>query len=678
MKAPPSHLRPSAISSFLFGVCYYPEHWDAETRREDAARMAAAGIEVVRMAEFAAEFLEPAPGQFDFRLFDDVIATLADHGIRTILGTPTAAPPRWLSLAHPDALAVDAEGRPQCHGSRQHMSLSHPAMQEYSRRVTRALAEHYAENPRVIGWQTDNEFHCHCSDDHSGAAQSDFQLYLRETYADDIQALNDTWGNRFWALSYADFEEISTPVPGRPTYPNPAHQLDYARFLSVRAARFQREQIQILRAFQPGWFIFHNGCFSRIDYRGDFVRDLDFLGYDSYPLFHNPEKGRDAAHAFNLDRIRAWSGNFLIPEHQSGPGGHAKFLHDNPEPGEIRNMSYRSLAHGADGLLYFRWRTCRFGAEAYWCGILDHDNVPRRRYAEIQRIGREMKTMGPLLMGTSVHMDGAVAFADYDAMEIQATQPFGLPSLSNHAEIIHRWFFDQRHAFGCAHPNDVLDGLKLYILPHWELVRPEWIANLTRFAEEGGTLVLGARCGTRDADNRVLAETPPGPCAPLAGVTVTEYSRKNIAADRPWVLEWDGTSCRAEGWVEILEPAEGTEVLARWTTRHAAGTPAVTRRKLGKGQVLYIGALLTEETLKVIAPKLVALSGLPPAWPGLPEGVECVTRYKPGLALRFVINSTDRAQEVRQPPDGELLVGGGIEGGVLRLEAYGVAVFRGE
>ncbi|MCC5845339.1 MAG: beta-galactosidase [Verrucomicrobia bacterium] len=675
-KSPPSHLRPVPLSSFLFGVCYYPEHWDADTRRLDAERMRAAGINVVRMAEFAAEVLEPAPGQFDFRIFDDTIAELAEHGIRTILGTPTAAPPRWLSAAHPDALAVDAAGQPLQHGSRQHMSLSHPALSEYSQRVTRALAEHYAENPHVIGWQTDNEFHCHFSEDHSGAAQEDFRAFLREKYGQDIEALNRAWGNNFWALTYSDFEEICTPRGLRPCYPNPTQQLDYARFLSWRVTRFQHEQVQILRTFQPRWFIFHNGCFPHIDYRGDFIRDLDFLGYDSYPGFSYDVTRRASDHAYNLDRTRAWSGNFIIPEHQSGPGGQAPYFHDNPEPGEIRKLTYASLAHGTDSILYFRWRTCRYGAEMYWCGVLDQDNVPRRRYEEIQRIGREMAVLGPELLGTSVRMDVGVAYADYDAMEARATMPLGLPSLSNHAEAIHRWFFRGHYAAGCVHPADVLDGLKMLIIPHWEVMDPDWLPHLRDFVERGGTLVLGAICATRDTNNHVIAETPPGFLRELAGVSVEEYSRKNRADQRSWVMKWDDREHTAEGWVEILAPEEGTEVLAAWTARHAAGKPAVTCRRQGKGRVLYVGTLMTEAFMERFGPALVRSSGAEPVLPDLPEDVEAAVRYGDGRELLFLINHADMPCELGAVPEGDSLVGERPSEGRLTLPAYGVSVLR--
>lgn len=674
--APPSHLRPVSLPAFYFGVCYYPEHWDAETRREDASRMQAAGIKVIRMAEFAAEFLEPVPGNFQFDLFDETIEMMGRHGIQTILGTPTAAPPRWLSMAHPEALAVDEHGVPQQHGSRQHMSLSHPAMKDYSRRVTRAMAEHYASHPQVIGWQTDNEFHCHFSADHSPAAQEEFRVFLRQRYQDRIDDLNEAWGTRFWAQTYSSFAQIEAPRQAAPCFPNPGQKLDYARFLSWRATSFQKEQIEILRAAQPEWFVFHNGCFAHIDYRGPFTRDLDCLGYDSYPGFSFDVTTRASDHAYNLDRVRAWSGNFLIPEHQSGPGGQASYFHDQPEPGEMRKMTYTSIAHGADGLLYFRWRTCRYGAEMYWCGILDHDNIPRRRYEELTQIGQEIAQLGSLLMGSSVRVEVGIASADFDALEARATLPFGLPSLANHAETIHRWFYERHYAVGCVHPADVLDGLRILVIPHWEVMDPSWLPALTTFVEKGGTLILGARCGTRDGRNQVIPTTAPGFLRPLAGVSVEEGSRKNRADQRPWLLQWGDATLAAEDWVEILQPETGTEVLAHWTSRYAAGRAAITRRPLGEGQVIYIGTILTASLMATFGPQLVQLSGLQPILPGLPEEVECTVRTRGKESLWFLINHADEPRSLVPPPGTTPIIGEKPSPDKLHLPAYGVSVLQ--
>lgn len=659
-----SHKRPAKLDRFWFGAAYYPEHWDAATRANDAARMAAARFNLVRMGEFAWDRLEPVPGRFDFAIFDETIAALGAHGIQTMFCTPTATPPVWLTRAQPEVLRVDADGIAQEHGSRQHACHASPVFREHSRRITRALAKHFAGNPHVVAWQTDNEFHCHFSECHCASCQTAFQEFLRAKYG-SIDTLNAAWGTAFWALTYRDFAEVRTPKADKPTFPNPAAQLDYFRYLSDAVTQFQHDQVAILRAAQPRWFIQHNGLFPHIDYRGQFTRDLDVLGFDSYPMFTNDPAARPAHHAYVLDRSRAWSGNFIIPEQQSGPGGQAPYFHDTPEPGELRKFTYASIAHGADSLLYFRWRTCRFGAEEYWCGILDHDNVPRRRYAEVQQVGAELTQLGPEILGTHVHIDAAVAGADLDNTEAHATLPLGLPSPDHVSNQIHRTLWQRGYAVGQVHPTDDLTGLKVYIIPHWVVFDPAWVPALEKFVRAGGTLVIGARTATRNLHNNVVPKTLPGCLRKLAGITVAEYGRINLPATRPKQLVLAGKSATADCWYEILQPDTGTQSLAKWRGRHLTGTCAVSARPLGKGRVLYVGAYLTTPVIELLAPHL----GLKPLWP-VPKGVEVVRRQAAGKQLWFFLNHSDRPVKLKKLPPGKTLVGGPA------LPTHGVCVVR--
>jgi len=218
--APLSVWRPISTDTFLVGAPHYPEHVDESYWQRDADRMAAAGFNSVRLAEFAWHILEPREGTFDFDLFDRAIDVLGKASIKTIMCTPTAAPPRWLTARYPEVLRVDANGRAMSHGSRQHANLASGVFREHSQRITKAMAEHYCGNPYVIGWQTDNELNTSGSLSYGPVTLAEFKSFLEEKYK-TIGALNDAWGGHFWATAYDDFDQVVLPLDYAPAPAGP-------------------------------------------------------------------------------------------------------------------------------------------------------------------------------------------------------------------------------------------------------------------------------------------------------------------------------------------------------------------------------------------------------------------------------------------------------------------------
>lgn len=124
------------------GVAYYPEHWPEERWAADAALMAQLKIDVVRVGEFAWSRLEPRRERFELDWLDTAVRVLAAHGLKIILGTPTAAPPPWLFIRHPNLGPQDADGRLWYSGSRRHVCLSNPAYLKYARRIVKIGRAH--------------------------------------------------------------------------------------------------------------------------------------------------------------------------------------------------------------------------------------------------------------------------------------------------------------------------------------------------------------------------------------------------------------------------------------------------------------------------------------------------------------------------------------------------------
>lgn len=711
-KSPPARLsvwRPTNLSETLRGAPHYPEHVDESYWERDAERLAAAGANVVRMGEFAWHIWEPYEGQFSFDLFDRAIAGLARHGIKTILCTPTATPPRWLTRDYPEVLRVDTNGRAMGHGSRQHCDTTSPVLRAHSRRITQALADHYRDHPDVIGWQTDNELNTTVSESYSPSCRLAFQVWLRQRYTGDIAALNRAWGGDFWALAYDSFADVELPRQMAPSFLSPGHLQDFHRFLAAATAAFQRDQVDILRAANPDWFVFHNlGNLADIDFRGAFGADLDFIGFDIYPMLYDEFRrtgGHEATQAWHLDVCRAWTGNFIVPEQASGLGSQPAFSTMTPEPGEMRRMALTSVARGADGVMFFRWRPAHFGAEIYWMGVIDHDDVPRRRYAEATQFFQELKALEPHLLGTHVRMDLGIAGADFDNQEAHKTYPIGLPAPSDDANLLHRAAYHRGVACGLIHPEDDLSPLKVLYVPHWVMWKPEWTPRVAAFVAAGGTLILSAMTGTRDIDNHIHRELAPGAgLAQLAGVRVEEFGR--LAAPGATGLGMtlperfpgayadptpppSSSALRKQHFTlgnrlfetghlyEKLLPEAGTEVLGTWSDRWLESQPMATRRAHGKGQVIYLGTYLTPELAEQVVETICIPAGAKPLLPELPAGVEVTVRQAQDRALWFILNTQAGPALVPSIPKGrDLLSGRAVGGEGLHLGPYGCAVIR--
>ena len=125
----------------FFGVDYYPEQWvfpyggtadNPEGAWErDAELMAKAGINVVRIGEFSWGLCEPKEGKYDFLWLRRVMDIMGQHGIKVVLGTPTAAPPIWLAQKHPEILPLDEYGRVKHEGTRRAVCFNNDVFWNY-------------------------------------------------------------------------------------------------------------------------------------------------------------------------------------------------------------------------------------------------------------------------------------------------------------------------------------------------------------------------------------------------------------------------------------------------------------------------------------------------------------------------------------------------------------------
>jgi beta-galactosidase len=603
------------------GVCYYPEQWPEDWWADDARQMADMGIEYVRIAEFAWSRIEPSPGQFEWAWLDRAIETLHAAGLKVVMSTPTATPPKWLVDADPSMLAIDANSDTRGFGSRRHYCFSSKTYRAQSARITTEVARRYGQHPGVAAWQTDNEYGCHLTVlSYSEAARAEFRVWLANRYK-TIAELNAAWGTVFWSQEYRSFEEIDAPV-GTVTEANPAHRLDYRRFASDEVVAFNRIQTELLREYSPGRDVVHNymGFFTEFDHH-DVAKDLDVATWDSYPLgftqdfFLTADEKRRYARtghpdipSFHHDLYRGMcqgvnKGRWWVMEQQPGPVNWAQW---NPSPldGMVRLWTWQAFAHGAEVVSYFRWRQAPFAQEQMHAGLnrpdrsLDQGGIEAKQvFAEVQALG--LNSMPNLPLAPMQAAPAAIIF-DYPSIWMAQIQPQGADF--NPMEIVFRAYSAMRSLgldVDIVSSHAELSGYKLVVLPaHMR----EDAALAQRLQDSGAQVVLGPRTGAKGQALSFPDNLPPGAFGGLAGVQVQRVS--SLPPGLTDTARWpQADAFEVSRWREDLT-LRGASAVATFED----GKPAVTR----SGDIWYSAGWPSEEGWLQLLTRASQAAGLAP------------------------------------------------------------------
>ena len=594
------------------GTCYYPEHWPEEMWEEDARRMAEAGLTWLRIGEFSWSKLEPTPGDLQWGWLDRAFKVLGAAGLKVVLGTPTATPPRWMIDKHPDMLAVDAKGHPRKFGSRRHYCFSHTGYREESRRITRLMAQRYGRDPYLGAWQTDNEYGCHDTVvSYSDMARSGFRDWLAQRYQ-SIDALNRAWGNIFWSMEYRSFHDIDLPNL-TVTEPNPAHVQDFRRYSSDMVVIFNRAQVDEIKMHSDAP-ISHNymGRVTEFDHF-KVGNDLEIATWDSYPLgFLEDRVGATPDHqcayarqgdpdfqAFHHDLYRAIGrGRWWVMEQQPGPVNWAPY-NPAPLPGMVRLWTWEAFAHGAEAVCYFRWRQAPFGQEQLHAGLLRPDSQDAPGLAEARQVAEELadaQTVQPLQAPVAL-------IFDYEADWAWATQPHG-SGLSYFSLVFDHYRALRRVGLSVdIVPPGTRDfsGYAVILAPGLIHVDPDLAIALSKATAD---VVYGPRTAARDEYFNIPTQLPPA----IPDLKLTISRIESLRPDMPVALNGGG---------HVLHYIEEVEGDAEILLSTVSGAPVV----LVRGSQIYCGGWLDDVGLDRLIALLAERTGLSTI--ALTEGVRC-------------------------------------------------------
>jgi beta-galactosidase len=585
------------------GVYYYPEAWPSNQWARDIANIKKMNLDFVHLGEFAWAFMEPEEGHFDFDWLDRNLQLCAEQGLKVVLCTPSPTPPVWLTQEHPEVLMVDANGRRLVHGTRQQACWNVATYREYVGKIADELGKHYGNDPRVWGWQLDNELShygkepCYCD-----SCQAKFRAWLKNKYG-TIENLNDAWGTSFWSQHYQNFDQIRIPNKDELVAQVNEHaRLDAQRWFADSAADYLRFQAGILRKY----------CGKRQWITSNFMhlfgavnpalngRDFEIITWTHYPVHGNLNEGplgfrlgSAAAMSFSHDFHRSINGFEGLMELQPGQVNWGE-VNPQPYPGAVHLWILRAFAADAKMVCTYRYREPLYGPEQYHYGLVGTDGVtPTTGGEQYSQAAQEMALLRKNLKPGA--REPAACAARRTALLYSVESRW---NIDDHKQNV-RWdsmehILKQYRALkrlGC--PVDVITEDKDFkpypflVVPACQLVDEKLVQRWKDYVEQGGHLILTCRTGQKDRNGHLWEGPWAAPILDLIGAKIRFYDtlpEPHVGKVKAGKQTFDWVS-----WAEVLEPQAGTTALARYADQYYAGGVAAVTRKLGKGTVTYIG-----------------------------------------------------------------------------------------
>ena len=663
---------------FLHGGDYNPEQWidTKEIWDEDMRLMQLANCNEMSVGIFSWSTIEPKENQYDFSFLDEILDKIHEAGGKVMLATPSGARPHWMADKYPEVLRVRSDGHRNEFGRRHNHCYSSPYYLSKTFEIDSLLAKRYANHPAVIGWHISNEFGgaCFCP-----LCKAEFREFLKKKYNADIKKLNFEWWTTFWSHTYSDFSEIEPPSPIGDSFS--ALELDWHRFVTEQTTRFLENEVKAIRQYsdKPATTNFMER-YPQLNY-DVMTRGVDFISWDSYPLWHSESSPR--AHvdvaietAILHDYFRSLKQRPLMLMESTPSHTNWQKISKLKRPGMHKLASIQAVAHGCDAVQYFQWRKSRGSNEKFHGAVVDHLGTENTRvFREVREVGATLKKLEDVL-GTMPNVKAAVIIDTENEIAFKHCQGFQNED---------KKYFDTCQAFYAELWKRGIDAdiigkardlskYDLVIAPMLYMTPKSVIDSLSSFVENGGTLISTyALAMVNENDLCYLGGFPGDNLKSVFGIWSEEVD--TLYPNERNFITYDGKEYETCDYAERIHPTTAT-VLAKYSSDFYAGEPALTVNEYGKGKAYYFAARDTGALKDVILEKIISDIGVERNIIDAAEGVTAHSREDDEFKYVFAENYTDKEQTARLSCKGVDIESGEPTDEVIRISPFGIRIIK--
>jgi beta-galactosidase len=583
---------------FPYGAVYFRKsNPPAEDWERDHATAAATGMNTFRHW-FMWSAIEVAPGVYDWRDYDRMMELAAARGIRVVIAELITAAPEWAFAKYPHARFHAADGAAlassvsgsSATGGFPGLCLDNEDVRAAAERFLTALVERYRKHPATLAYDLWNEnsygggspqrMYCYCP-----ATREKFRKWLEARYG-SLDALGRAW-HRY---SFAEWRNVEPPrnFTGYP------ESLDWLQFRIDDAFRLLGWRAELFRRLDPKHRIVAHGVAGTLDSLPSAAnnewRSASFV--DVWGLtWVASRKGSEPWKQFSaVDLARAGAGGkpFWHAEAQAGPLWMQPQVVGRPredgritDEADVRLWNLISMAGGATGILYPRWRPLLDGPLFGAFGPFGMDGSVTPRAEAAGRVARWANAHPEIWRARPVKGDVGIVFVPESEI-FNYVQQGDTNHYAQSARGAYQAFFDSNIQADWVSLDRIADYPLVY-LPYPIMLEQATARKLTEYVERGGALVSEGLPGYFGDRGRA------GTVQPNLGLDQLFGARESYVEFTPDLLErltLDVLGSRIPGryFLQEYRAAGGTS-----RGSYASGAVAAVENRFGKGRTLLIG-----------------------------------------------------------------------------------------
>ena len=542
--------------------------------------------------------IETAPGVYDWSDYDAHMDLAAQHGIKVIIAEFMDAVPEWLYHTKPELFYRKADGSIPESG----MGASCPAggfgvgpcldnaeSKKLGGAFLRALAEHYKGHPALLGYDIWNEQNfgsdvCYCE-----GTKAAFRLWLQKKYG-TLKALGEAWCR----YSYSEWAQVMPPKE-LDFY---AQSLDWLLFRKDNVYEQMTWRIEQIRAVDTDCLIAAHGTASTIDRQATNTYDeweaakrVELYGLTYVPCRHTGDAWRFFG-AVDLTRAGARGKTFWHAEMQGGPLwlqpqvlGRAKEDARIPTAEDVRLYNLSSIACGARGILYPRWRPLLNGPlfGAFGPYAMDGSRTDRSKMSSSIAKWSNDPANADLFKAAPVRGEvGILMLPEAQMGSYLLSLHGGRHAYGKSVWGAYRAFFDNNIQADYVHIDD-MDAYKALYLPYSLLLTDDQAKRIAAWVQAGGTLISEGCPGYFNGTGFA------GTVQPNLGLDQVFGALEDEVEFTPDILDdlqftYKGQQLDGSLGIQTYRVTTGTAV-----GTYADGRIAAVENSFGKGKALLIG-----------------------------------------------------------------------------------------